>query len=278
MPEGDTIFFLAERMRLQLVGRTLRHVWLREVSGASAVEGAEVTAVRSVGKHLLIDLEKADAPNRILRSHLGMNGSWRTLRRPVPRNPACRIAFRIEGGPELRCEEAAQVEVFLARDEVRHPALSRLGPDLLGEHDLDAVVARARARSPEDLAALLLDQGTAAGLGNVYKSELLFRAGLHPLLPVSAVDDATLRRLFEDGAQLLAANSRRSRRVTTLGPRGARARVRGIDHFVYGRGGRPCVLCGTRVQGMRQGPLVRPTWWCPRCQPPARPASAPRGM
>ena len=276
MPEGDTVFFLAERMRPQLVGRTLRDVWLREVSGAPAVEGAEVTAVRSVGKHLLIDLRKADGPNRILRSHLGMNGSWRTLRRPAPRNPACRLAFRVEGGPEFRCEKAAQVEVFLARDEARHPALSRLGPDLLGEHDLDEVVARARDRNPEDLAALLLDQGTAAGLGNVYKSEVLFRAGLHPRLSVSAVDDDTLRRLFEDGAQLLAANCRRSRRVTTLGPRGAQARVRGIDHFVYGRGGRPCVLCGTRVQGMRQGPLIRPTWWCPRCQPPPSVVSSSR--
>ncbi len=277
MPEGDTIFFLAERMRPHLVGRILRDVWLREESGASFVEGAEVTAVRPVGKHLLINLRKADAPNRILRSHLGMTGSWYTVRRHVPRNPVCRIAFRIEDGPEFRCKGAAQVEVFLARDEARHPALSRLGPDLLGEHDLDAVVARARERAPGDLAALLLDQGTAAGLGNVYKSELLFRAGLHPSLPVSAVDDATLRRLFEDGAQLLAANCRRSRRVTTLGPQGAEARVRGIDHFVYGRGGCPCVLCGTRVQGMRQGPLVRPTWWCPRCQPPPRAVSASRG-
>ncbi|MCO4774359.1 MAG: Fpg/Nei family DNA glycosylase [Deltaproteobacteria bacterium] len=270
MPEGDTIYALAERLRPQVLGKVLTDVWLRDTPGASYLEGAEVVTVRAWGKHLLMDVRADGRPDRVFRTHLGMTGRWQTLRRPARRHPSVRVAFRAgPHGPELRCADAAQVEVFLARDLPRHPALARLGPDLLGAFDVDVVVSRARERDPVDLAALLLDQTIAAGLGNVFKCEVLFRAGLHPATPLAAVDDATIARLFEDGAALLEANKLRSRRVTTLGPTGARARVHGMDQFVYGRAGRPCVRCGGRIRVTRQGPRVRPTYWCPRCQPAA---------
>jgi len=267
LPEGDTIFGLAERLRPTLLGRALTDVWLREVSGADRLEGRVVTAVRAWGKHLLIETDGPGAP--ILRSHLGMNGSWHTARTGSRRQPSLRVAFRAGArGPELRCIDAAQVEVFAARDLRRHPALSRLGPDLLAEHSLDEIVLRARGREHGEVGQMLLDQCVAAGLGNVYKSEILFRAGLHPWTCPSALDDGQLSALYADGARLLSANARRSRRVTTLGPLGARARVRGIDHFVYGRAGQACVTCGTRIAVRAQGEGARPTFLCAVCQPP----------
>lgn len=267
MPEGDTIHFLAERLRPVLVGSTLRNVYLREVPGANALEGGSVTGVRSVGKHLLIDVSSEDG-ERILRTHLGMTGRWRTVPPGRPRPAELRVALRAgDDGPELWCSKAPQVEVFLARDERRHPALSRLGPDLLGEVDFDVIVRRVRERAPADVAAMLLDQGTAAGLGNVYKCEVLFRGGVHPRVAPGELSDDVIAGLYRDGAWLLGKNKSRGRRVTTLGPIGAEARVRGIDHFVYERAARRCVRCRDVVRLTRQGEQLRPTFWCPTCQP-----------
>lgn len=265
MPEGDTIHHLAERLRPVLTGQVLEDVYLREVPGARRLESARVTAVRSVGKHLLIDADQGGA-GWILRTHLGMTGRWRVLAAGRRRPRELRVALRV-GETEAWCREAPQVEVFAARDEGRHPALSRLGPDLLGAWDVGEVMGRVRARAPDDVAAMLLDQSIAAGLGNVYKSEVLFRGGLHPATPVASLDDETIASLYRDGAHLLDQNKSRHRRVTTLGPIGAEARVRGLDLFVYERAGRPCVRCRTPVRVTRQGDRLRPTFWCPRCQP-----------
>jgi endonuclease-8 len=266
MPEGDTIHRLAARMRPLIVGRPLLRVWLREVPGAERIEGAVVSSVRAVGKHLLIEV--ASSPPRVLRTHLGMNGSWRLDGSPSGwRDPALRVAFQAGAdGPDLRCRDAVQVELLLARDLGRCRALASLGPDLLADPSLDEVLARARARHHGTVEDLLLDQGVAAGIGNVFKCELLFRAGLHPASPPETLADDVLRSLYEDAVVLLRANATRGRRVTTLGPRGARARLGGIDHFVYGRGGSPCVSCGARILASRAGDDSRLTYWCPGCQ------------
>ncbi len=282
MPEGDTIFALAERLRPILLGTVLEDVWLREVSGATALEGGTVLSVEARGKHLLIETQAGGRPAHVLRTHLGMNGGWRTLYERTQRNPGVRVAFRAGPlGPELRCHEAAQVEVLFKTDLHRHPALARLGPDLLANPNLDVVVKRARDRDRagriNDLSGMLLDQQVAAGLGNVYKSELLFRAKLHPWWPIRVLTDEALRELYRDGASLLSANRLRRRRVTTLGPMGASARVNGIDHFVYNRAGRRCIVCGSAVWVRRQGEGARPTFWCAQCQPKERATSASSG-
>lgn len=269
MPEGDTIHRLARRLGPDFIGGTLAEVWLREVPGGELLEEGTITAVEAVGKHLLIEVDCPDGVPRILRTHLGMHGGWRRAAVGAMRDPhQVRVALRFSGRDvESRCLRAAQVEVFRASDRGRHPTLSRLGPDLIGDPDLDVVVERARRHPSLPLGELLLRQDVAAGVGNVYKSELLFRARLHPDRLARSVDAPTLRSVYADASDLLRRNVGLRFRTTTFGPEGARARVRGIRLFVYERGGRPCLRCGAVLRVGKQGDQARVTFWCQGCQP-----------
>jgi len=119
------------------------------------------------------------------------------------------------------------------------------------------------------MAEALLDQRVMAGIGNVFKSEILFIEGLNPWLPVSAATPGKLASVVDTARRLLLENvAEQSRtqtphRVTTHGD----ASARGASLYVYGRAGRPCRRCATPIRTRRQGQLNRPTYWCPRCQP-----------
>jgi endonuclease-8 len=136
--------------------------------------------------------------------------------------------------------------------------LAHLGPDLCRpDADLDEA-ARRLATIPAtatEIGVALLDQRVAAGIGNVYKSETLFVAGVDPFAPVSDLSPATRRRLIANAARLLRANLDGPRRRTVPG---------GLA--VYGRTGRPCRRCATPIRGRRQGEQARMTYWCPTCQ------------
>jgi endonuclease-8 len=140
---------------------------------------------------------------------------------------------------------------------------AHLGPDLCDvAPDLDEVLRRAAALLGPDVPAcdLLLDQRVAAGIGNVYKSEVLWACGVHPLVPLGRLDDGARRRLFVTAHRLLRANLRPGRRVTHAATPGGQA--------VYRRSARPCPRCGTPIEWDRLGRHARSTYWCPRCQPP----------
>ena len=136
--------------------------------------------------------------------------------------------------------------------------------------DFDADEAIRRLRVPEragiEIAAALLDQRALAGIGNVYKSEVLWIERVSPFAPVADVDDETLARLVATARRLLVANAAPTRgpeRVTTAGDRGAPGPL-----YVYGRTGRPCRRCRTPIASRRQGSdPPRTTYWCPACQP-----------
>jgi endonuclease-8 len=138
-----------------------------------------------------------------------------------------------------------------------------LGPDLLsGDFDAGEALARLEARPETEIGEALLDQHAVAGIGNVYKSEILYVARIDPWQRVGQLDRTSLSGIVSVARRLLVANAAgRPRRTTgeTPGPR----------HWVYGRAGRPCQRCGTRVERRRQGALARLTYWCPRCQPAA---------
>lgn len=154
--------------------------------------------------------------------------------------------------------------------------VAHLGPDLCAAGvDPDAAVAR-MATLPEPgttVAEVLLDQTVAAGVGNVYKSEILFACGLDPFTPIEAVDAALQRRLVETASRMLRRNLATSRRTTIEGPPGSVA--------VHGRQRRPCRRCGTPIRMVHHGAQARSTYWCPRCQRRpvvgAPPAVAPTG-
>ena len=171
------------------------------------------------------------------------------------------------------CFDAPVVELFETRAEGLHAALARLGPDLLAvnfETSDGAAEALRRLRDParadRSIAEALLDQRALAGIGNVYKSEILFIERVDPWARVADSDDATLARLISTARRLLLVNADRRRgeeRVTTGGDRAAA----GQRLWVYGRAGRPCRRCGTLIARRRQGSdLPRLTYWCPRCQ------------
>jgi endonuclease-8 len=271
MPEGDTLFRTAAGLRPYLVGRD---VLAARAQGPGAVPqvqrivGKRIDAVESQGKNLLI---RFDGGLQI-RTHLRMNGSWHRYRpgerwrRPPGR---ARLVLEVDGAVAV-CFDAPVVELFESRTEHLHPSLSKLGPDLLAS-DFDAAEAHRRLRAPEraelEIGVALLDQRALAGIGNVYKNEVLWSERVSPFARVGTLDDATIERLVATAERLMRANvdaRRGAERVTTTGDRGAPGAV-----YAYGRTGRPCRRCGTPIAVTRQGDdLPRSTYWCPTCQGP----------
>jgi endonuclease-8 len=261
MPEGDTVHKLANYLAPRLEGQSILRLDMPDADGARRCAGRRILEVFARGKHLFFELDNA----LLIRSHLGMYGSWHRYRPDEPwRKPRHRATLVLATAGEVYvCFNAKEVEVVTAPG-VRERILStRLGPDLVDPAvDLDSVLRRAREFLPGDapLADVLLDQRVAAGIGNVYKSEVLFIEGHLPQTPQSAVGDEALRAAFDLAGRLLRRNLGGGRRVTRFESDGA-GRL-----WVYGRRGRPCLRCDGRIDGARFGAGNRATFWCPECQ------------
>ncbi|MFY1695044.1 MULTISPECIES: DNA-formamidopyrimidine glycosylase family protein [unclassified Solwaraspora] len=266
MPEGDTVWNTAERLRQALAGQRLTGSDLRVPQLATTdLSGWLVHDCASRGKHLLLRLAAPDDRRYTLHSHLRMDGSWRVYR----------SGARWTGGPAqlirvvLRTATVVAVGYHLheltivpTRQEAR--LTGTLGPDLLGADWDPAEAVRRLAAHPEiTVAEALLDQRNLAGIGNVYACEVLFLRGVAPWTPVGAVPD--LPALVDLAHRLLRANRGRPRRSITGLP--------AAGTYVYGRAHQPCRRCGTAV---RRAELAgRVSYWCPNCQPDRRGAAAP---
>lgn len=268
MPEGDTVHKIARALRGRLEGEPLARLWLRERGPIESLAGARVREVAAVGKHLLVALAPRDGgADRVLHVHLGIDGRWRRVEPGSA--PLAGERLRVETAKDgFACLRAPVTELLRRVELPSHPALTRLGPDLLaGELDLDVVLARARRRAPPTLADLLLDQTVACGLGNVYKSELLFLERLTPRTPPRAVADDRIAALYRRGRELLLANLGGWRRTTTRPVRPGEPWPLGAPRlWVYERHGQPCLRCGAPVAIERHGVLARSTYWCAGCQ------------
>lgn len=278
MPEGDTLFRTAAVLRPHLVGRTVTAARAR-VPGPQVerVVGSTVTAVEAQGKNLLVRFGNGLE----LRTHLRMHGSWHRYRPGERwRRPPGRAVLVLEVPDVVAvCFDAPVVELLETRAEGLHAPLAGLGPDATADA-FDRAEALRRLRDPAraglTAAEALLDQRALAGVGNVYKSEVLFVEQVDPFARIADLDDRALGRLVDRARALLLANRERVARVTTgpaghgpptaLDPGGAPAR--GHRLWVYGRAGRPCRRCGTPVRSRRHGDLPRTTYWCPGCQRP----------
>jgi endonuclease-8 len=225
--------------------------------------------VRSIGKHLLIEL----SGDLVLRTHMRMSGSWHVYR-PGERWYRGRSAMRIVIGTQEYVAVAFDVPVaeFLTGPAMRaHAELGRLGPDLLGDrYDAREALARLRALGGAAIADALLDQRAVAGVGNVFKSEVLFLCRVNPAVRVGALSDETLRAIVGRARTLLAANVTDTSRDGIGTYAGLRRTTRRSDPgarlWVYGRRGQPCRQCGTPVASAKQGVEARVTYWCPNCQ------------
>lgn len=264
MPEGDTIHKLASALAPRLVGRRLVRFRARHDPELD-LAGRLVEGVRAHGKHLFVALDGGLE----LRSHLGMHGSWHRYapgeRWKRPERQASLVLATDED--VLVCFLAAEVELLRAGSLRARDVERGLGPDLAADGcDLDEVLLRARARVGGDtlVVDVLLDQRVAAGIGNVYKSEVLFLEEVAPRTPAAVLDDGVLRRLYERARELLRANLRGGPRVTRPQQDGAG------ELWVYRRAGRPCHRCAAPIATQRLGRGRRSTYWCPRCQPEGR--------
>ena len=275
MPEGDTVWRTAHHLDRALSGSVLVRSDFRVPAHATLdLSGRRVVETVSRGKHLLTRIGDGDEAVT-LHTHLKMEGSWHLYRGGSPwKRPA--HAARVV----LHTEEWTAVGFSLGVVEVvprpeEGALVGHLGPDLLGpDWDPEEAVRRLRQDPDRAVGEALLDQRNLAGVGNMYKAEVLFLQGLHPWRPVGEVAD--LEALVRRARRVLDANKLRTAQTTTGDTR------RGRQLWVYRRDKQPCRRCGTPIRVSMQGPAglgpgaehesqqggqERATYWCPACQP-----------
>ncbi|HEY3991104.1 MAG TPA: DNA-formamidopyrimidine glycosylase family protein [Acidobacteriaceae bacterium] len=280
MPEGDTIYRAARALGQALEGKVVTHFEtalapLAAVDDDTPVAARTVEKVESRGKWLLIHF----SGDLILATHMRMSGSWH-IYRTGERWHRPRREMRVvvaTAGFEAVAFHVPVAKFYTAHTLARSSAIAKLGPDLLGtEFAADDARARLLARADEEIANALLNQQVMAGLGNVYKSEVLFACGVHPFRLVSTLKPAEIDCILDRARHFLEANVkdsadggmvtytglRRTTRASGLYVDGPGARL-----WVYRRQGKECRRCGAAIRMRRQGRGARSTYWCPECQP-----------
>ena len=263
MPEGDTVFVAATKLRAALAGQTIERSDFRVPRLATVdLAGTLVDDVVPRGKHLLVRFDNGLS----LHTHYKMEGSWH-LYRPGEnwRGPGFQVRAvlytRDWNAVGFRLAIVELIDTANENDVVGH-----LGPDPLGDDwDPQGVVATIARHPDSEIGEIILDQRVIAGPGNVYKSEVCFLAGVDPRTPVRDVPD--LQRVIDLLARTMRANRKTGTQITTGDLRPGRQR------WVYGRAGEQCFRCRSRIRREEQRGYGgdRVTFWCPTCQPPPTP-------
>jgi endonuclease-8 len=279
MPEGDSIFRTARALNRALSGRAVTGFEttlapLARVNDDAPLVGRTVERVEARGKWCLIFF----SGDLILLTHMRMSGSWH-LYKTGERWQAPRSAMRIV----ITCVDVQAVgfsipvaEFHTTRSLERSEHVSKLGLDVLEiDYSVDAAAQALRAyrgaHPDAELGNVLLNQRVLAGIGNVYKSEIGFAAGVNPFRHIETVSDRELERIAEIAQRYMQWNVTEgtgegivtyagNRRTTHSMEQGARV-------WVYRRQGQECRRCGTIIEMRRQGTGARSTYWCPSCQP-----------
>jgi endonuclease-8 len=296
MPEGNEIHRWAERHRAAFAGKTVRVDGPQgRFTDADVIDGRKLERVMAVGKHLGYDFGR----DRILHVHLGLQGDftegsgplpevrgalrlrmWNAaaVKRPVVPGESKRHAWYSEddGTGHLDPTQIAWAELRGPMDcsiytqEKWDGLRKKLGPDPLGDDPVwdrpERMIAKV-AKSRKPIAELLMDQTLFAGVGNIFRAELLYRARVSPFRLGKDVDEETLKAIWKDAVALMPA-AMIDRRIVTTKP-SDRPHKRGPvlkeeAHYVYRRNGLPCFVCGTVVKKMEMA--GRNLFWCPTCQ------------
>lgn len=268
MPEGDTIFKAAKTLAGALEGKVVTRFWARAPQmgsiGTKRLIGQTVSLVEPRGKHLLIWFSPLDLA---LHTHMRMTGSWhlyRTGERWRKGRHLARAVIDVDGWTAV-CFSAPVCELLSRAAVTAHPSLTGLGPDALDDHtDLTEARRRLDERGDVSIAEALLDQRVLAGVGNVYKCEVLFLHGVDPWTSVADLEPRLRDEILATAERLLKRNvlPGATMRTTTTADAGTGR------FYVYGRTRRPCARCATPISRARQGEQGRLTYWCRRCQGP----------
>ena len=273
MPEGDTIFRAARTLHRALAGQQVIAFEsvlpaLNRVDEDAPLAGRTIERVRAIGKHLLIHF----SGDLVLRTHMRMNGSWHIYRRGErwQRSRAdMRIVIRTSAFDAVGFN--VPVAEFIAESALgKHRELRALGPDVLSDaFDANEALANLRSCAESPIGDALLDQRVLAGLGNVYKSEVLFICRIDPFARVRDLSDAALESIVETARTVLRANVSEGAAVMTTygGLRRTTGRSQPTERlWVYGRARSPCRRCGMPIQVRKQGADARLTYFCQSCQ------------
>ncbi|HLS04267.1 MAG TPA: DNA-formamidopyrimidine glycosylase family protein [Actinomycetales bacterium] len=306
MPEGHSVHRIAHQFQADFVGHPIAvsSPQGRFAAGAELINGQEMTAARAVGKHLFLEFEN----DLVLRVHLGIYGAWdfagnltlvgntyassigapRVTRAihvgeeerekagavapedtAFPPDPVGAVRARLltsSAVADLRGPTACEVINFSEVAQV----LQRLGPDAANEPGIESEdrIVELIARRKVPIARLLMDQAIMAGIGNIYRAEMLFRARIDPFVLGSQLREETVRGLWRDWVSLLEIGIKTGRMMTRedLSPAEFERALddESIRYWVYGRHGQPCRVCGVDIaMEVMSG---RKLYWCPNCQ------------
>ena len=276
MPEGHTLHRLAHSLTATFGGEPVRvgSPQGRFAESAAQLDGSRLLDADAWGKQLFIRFEG----DRFVHVHLGLYGKFDVYdgATDVP-EPVGQVRLRLvrparEDRPAAYSDLRGATTCALVTAAERDAVLARIGPDPLRD-DADPERAWARiSRSSSPIGTLLMDQAVLAGVGNVYRAEVLFRHRIHPLRPGRTLRATQWRAIWDDLVVLMAEGVRTGRIDTvreehTPEAMGRPPRVddHGGEVYVYRRDGRPCHVCGTAVRTQVLG--GRNLFWCSRCQP-----------
>lgn len=279
MPEGHTLRRLADDVSETFGGRRTRvsSPQGRFVSEAALLDGSVLELADSAGKHLFLQFEG----ERVVHIHLGLIGKLDLGQaaegEPVP-DPVGQVRLRLVAGSAYADLRGA-TQCALVTPAERDAVVTKLGPDPL-RTDAEPERAWARiSRSPRAIGDLLMDQEVLAGVGNVYRAEVLFRHRIHPLRPGKTLRRSQFQGMWDDLVALMAEGVQLNR-IDTVRPehtpeamgRPAREDDHGGEVYVYRRNGMPCHVCGSTIR--TEVLAGRNSFWCPRCQPRFRSRAA----
>jgi endonuclease-8 len=289
MPEGDTIYRAARALQKAIGGKVATGfetglAKLARVNDDTPLVGRMVEKVESRGKWCLIFF----SGDLILVTHMLMSGSWhlyRTGERWQMGRSRMRVVIRTADWEAVGFNIPV-AEFHTAGSLERSSQVLKLGPDILSESFTvpDGIVrmaAYARENPDAEVAVVLLNQRVLAGLGNVYKSEVAFAAGVNPFRPMRTITPREMELMVDVAQRFMKANvvdGKGDGIVTYSGNRRTtHAMAREERLWVYRRQGQECRRCRATVMMRKQGVQARSTYWCPECQPWVGDGEAPVG-
>jgi endonuclease-8 len=262
VPEGNELHRWAKMQTEAFGGKKVRVEGPNgRFSDAVLLDGRVLHEVMAVGKHIGYDFGK----DRKLHVHMGLYGDF---------TEGTGVAPEMRGALRLRVstkndwlELRGPTDCSVWTDEQWVALRARLGPDPLNGDDPERGYTTILAKKTTSIGLLLMDQTVFSGIGNIYRAELLFRARVSPFRPGAQVTRAELKMIWKDATKLMQDGMVDRRIVTTKPAERPHRKGPALDeeaHYVYRRKGRPCFICGTKIETKVMA--GRNLFWCPTCQ------------